>query len=215
MPRKKERKIDELKGLLECRLLPCPPGPPRTDEECRIFYINLVRLKAMRLTNEECATRLGVGESTIRKYTADEYYQELRDEIVGDSKDRGHFLISELLDDATKVLYDLMINAKSEFVRLKAVELAYESAGLKEPKDTVKRNARDEVAEFLKHVEAKRLAEQQAATSVQQVVESLPALPPGISPELKKFYQPVGEGGTLPASFRSGRDERKKRDSSS
>ena len=210
MPRKKEKQdLNQLKSLLESRLLPVPPGPPQTDEDRYVFYANLVRLKALRLTNGECADKLGVGESTIRKYMADAYYREIRDGLIGNSKDRGHFLISELLDDATRGLQDLMLNAKSEFVRLKAVELTMEAAGLKEPRDTVRQDARDEVVEFLRQVDLKKKQETLQPAQITEEPMIVDSLPPGTSQEMAQYFQMVAPGGGLPQSFKTERNRQR------
>jgi len=213
MARKEKQKLDQLRDLLEQRLLPCPPGLPQSEEEEQAFLINLVRLKCMRMTNRECAIKMGVSVGTIKDYLAGEAYQEMRDRLIADTRDRGHMRISEILDDATRVLHELMLNAKSEFVRLKAVELAIEAGGLRQPKEEAKGDSRDSVAQFLKEVEAKRqvnLAATVVAAEQNGVVESLPVLPPGVSPELRRYQEHVGPGGTLPSSFRTGRDDRKR-----
>ena len=223
MARKEKEKLNQLHGLLEQRLLPCPPGLPQSEEEEYAFTLNLVRLKAMRMTTRECALKMGVSVGTVKSYLGGESYKEMRERLVADTKDRGHLLVSEILDDAMRVHHDLMLNAKSEFVKLKCVELAYESAGLRQPKEEAKGDSRDAVAIFLKQVEEKRRQQpvyniqnvnvtQQTEEKGDQIVESVPQLPPGVPAEMARFHEQVGPGGTLPPSFRASSDLRKKRD---
>jgi hypothetical protein len=82
-----------------------PQVVPHTEEEKRATYLALARLRAQRKTREECAEALGVSVRSVARYLADPLYEEVRSDIMAESKQRGHLLISEMIDDALEKLY--------------------------------------------------------------------------------------------------------------
>ena len=138
-------------SIAEQQLLALVPlgRPPRTDEEKHEVFIHLIRLKENRRTNKECAEVLGISERTVVNYLADPYYGELVQTLQQDAKQRGHLLISDVIDEAVGKLYGLMHSAKSEFVQYKSAEYLLKMAGYEVPQEQRERDNQADVIEFL------------------------------------------------------------------
>jgi hypothetical protein len=129
--------------------------PPRNDEEKRELYLSLLALKNHRLTNKECAARLGVSERTIVNYLADSFYHELRVAESQDANKAARAQLAQLQQHVIKTLYELTdpVSTKSEFVRFSAAAKLGEWAGLSDPIDDEQKDTRTEVATFLTRVQ--------------------------------------------------------------
>lgn len=199
--------IGDLKKLLNSQLLPQPKGPPKPgDEEARqVFFVNLVRLKEQRLTNAECAERLGVSERSISTYLSEPLYAETRAMMVGDAKENGRMLLSEVIPYAVAKLFELL-NDKSGFVQFKAAETILAFSGYNLPHEEAQTDSRDGVAQFLREVDEKRRMHTTVNVQINQVdgrvqdtvVESIPSEIPAIS---SRYEDHVLPGGKLPSSF--------------
>lgn len=130
--------------------------PYRTDEEKQEVFIHLIRLKENRKTTAECADLLGLSPRTVANYIADPYYTELQMTLQQDAKQRGHLLISDVIDDAIYKLYGLMGSAKSEFVQYKSAEYLLKMAGYEIPQEARERDNQAEVIEFLAKLDARK-----------------------------------------------------------
>jgi predicted transcriptional regulator len=207
--------VSKLTETINARMLSIPQGPPKQgDEEAKQnFVLNLVRLREQRFTIAECAVKMGVSESTVKNYLQEPLYKEMQDLIVSESKNIGHQLISEVIPMAIEKMVDLMNDRKvSPFVQFKAAETLLTFAGYSEPHEESKSDSRTDVVKFLKDVDEKK--KQQNVYNINNVnivqaegkedgsiVESIPVLPEGVAPEMARFYEPVGPGGTLPSGF--------------
>jgi transcriptional regulator with XRE-family HTH domain len=199
-----------LNQLIDSRLMPLPQGVPQTEEAKQIFIINLVRLREQRLTKPECAAKLGVSESTISRYINEPAFRETQETMIGDAKEMGHVLISELIADAVGVLYELMSDQQvSPFVRYKAATELLDKAGYGEPRDEAQADSRAGVVEFLKDVEEKKKQQNIYIENLNitpekegspMIVESDALV--GVPLELRPYYQMVKAGGSLPDEFK-------------
>jgi hypothetical protein len=215
-----------LNEIVSTRLLPAVSGPPRSEEEKRNFFTNLVRLKSQRMTHAQCAELLAVSERSIATYINDPLYKEIQADLITDAKDRGHVLISEVIDDAIGTIYSLMQVSKSDFVRFKAAEKILTVAGYDIPRDEVQSDSREGVIKFLEKVAARQNQQPQVNISITtdppnhhasqiidaEVVEhhdttsnmSLTRGPgargDSLPAELQQYYEPVLPGGKLPGS---------------
>ncbi len=212
-PREQATEITSLAKAISDRLV-IPQGSPRTEEEKRATYLALARLKAQRFTREECAAALGVSVSSVARYLADPLYEEVCNDVMAESKQRGHFLISEIIDDAVEKLYTLMHTAKSEFVQYKAAEKLLDIAGYNVPRVEQQRDSREGLLQFMKELEARRARQQppQVTVTINQqnnttatpenqetVIEA--ASTPAPDPALLPYSSPVQPGGKLPNDF--------------
>ena len=138
-------------SIAEQQLLVLVPlgRPPRTEEEKHEVFVHLIRLKENRRTNKECAETLGISERTVVNYLSDPYYGELVQMLQQDAKQRGHLLISDVIDEAVGKLYGLMHSAKSEFVQYKSAEYLLKMAGYEVPQEQRERDNQADVIEFL------------------------------------------------------------------
>ncbi len=132
-PREQAREVVSLAKSVNEHLV-ILQGSPHTEEEKRATYLALARLKAQRKTREECALALGVSVRSVARYFADPLYEEVRNDLIAESKSRGHLLISETIYDAIETLFRLMHTAKSEFVQYKAAEKLLDIAGYNVPR---------------------------------------------------------------------------------
>ncbi len=208
-----------VKQLIDSRLAPLPQGPPKSEEDKQLFVINMVRLKEERFTLSEMAEKLGVSVSTIKNYMADPLYRETQETMIGDAKQLGHVLISELIPDAIATLYELMSDKLvSPFVRYKAATELLDKAGYNMERDEVKADSREGVMKFMRDLEESKrqqntyienlnIITDRKEGSSPLVVESLPE--GGIPEQLLPYYQTVAPGGGLPDSFKSNRAPKK------
>jgi hypothetical protein len=204
-----------------------PLGRPyKTDEEKHEVFLQLIRLKENRKTNKECAETLGVSERSITNYLADPYYGELVQNIQQDAKERGHLLISDVIDDAIQKLYGLMQTAKSEFVQYKSAEYILKVAGYEIPREQMERDNQADVIAFLSKLDERQKPRVQVNVQINQqtpdaniainasesenrasMVESVPTnafLPEkassvSLNPELARYMRPMLPGGKLPS----------------
>lgn len=184
--------------------------PPRDEEDKRVVYEQLIRLKEQRYTHSQCASMLQCSERTIANYIADSLYKEIQSELVADAKQRGHLRIAEVIDEAVDTLYTMMKSGKSEFVRYKAAEKLLDVAGYNLPREEAHLDSREGLSRFLAEVESRRartivnIQVTSSPTKGGQVVEadvSPSVLPPtrSVPPELAPYYQRVLPGGKLPS----------------
>ncbi len=210
-PREQAREVVSLAKALNDRLV-IPQGSPHTEEEKRATYQALARLKAQRKTREECALALGVSVRSVARYLADPLYEEVRNDLIAESKSRGHLLISEIIDDALEKLYTLMHTANSEFVQFKAAEKLLDIAGYNVPRVEQQRDNREGLLQFMKELEARRARQQppQVTVTINQqnnttatpenqetMIEAASTPAPAIPP----YTSQVLPGGKLPADF--------------
>jgi hypothetical protein len=209
-------RVSSLVQVLRDRRHPIPKGPPKSEEDKIVFFANLVRLREEGLTIEKCALELDVSPSSIKNYMAEPLYKETQEQMIAEAKQTGHLLISEVVPMAVEGLVDLANdNLVSPFVRFKCFETLLTFAGFGEPREEAKADSRADVAKFLKDVDDKKKQNVYNINNVNivqsegkedgSIVESIPALPEGIPPEMARFYEPVEPGGKLPASFRKNR----------
>lgn len=209
--------VSKLTETINSRMLTLPQGPPKDEESKQNFFLNLVRLREQRFTIDECADKMGVSPSSIKNYMQEPLYKETQEMIIAESKQTGHQLIAEVIPQAIGKMVELMHDNKvSPFVQFKAAETLLTFAGYSEPRETAQSDSRADVAKFLREVEAKKQATTINITNVNvthqaeekgdgSIVESIPALPEGVAPEMARYYEHVGAGGKLPASFRKNR----------
>lgn len=202
-----------LSHVIAGKLLPIAAGPPRTEEDKHDFFVNLVRLHCgQRLTAVECANRMGVSERSIRSYMAEPLYKEIQEQLIADSKQSGHLMISEVIPSSIDGLFSIAQDTNvSPFVRYKCYAELLNYAGYNEPQEESRTDSRSTVSQFMKEVEAKR-QQQQPVYNIQnlnitpdltdkgKVVDSIPE---NIPPELHQYYSQVLPGGKLPESFRT------------
>jgi predicted transcriptional regulator len=211
-----ESGVSKLTETINSRMLTLPQGPPRTEEDKQNFFLNLVRLREQRFTIDECAAKMGVSPSSIKNYMQEPLYKETQEMIIAESKQTGHQLIAEVIPQAIGKMVELMHDKKvSPFVQFKAAETLLTFAGFSEPRETAQSDSRVEVAKFLKDVDEKKRQNVYNINNVNivqsegkedgSIVESIPALPEGVPPEMAKYWEPVEAGGKLPASFRKNR----------
>ncbi len=211
-PREQTKEVVSLAKAISDRLV-IPQGPPHTEEEKRATYLALARLKAQRFTREECAAALGVSVSSVARYLVDPRYEEVQNELMAESKQRGHFLISEVADDAINVIYDLMFNGKSEFVRYKAAEKLLDVAGYNVPREEQQRDSREGLKQFMDELRRRAERQQQPQITVninQQPADSaadnqeetmIEATTTSPAPALPPYTSQVQPGGKLPDDF--------------
>lgn len=191
---------------------------PRDEEEKRQVYEDLVRLKERRLTNRECGVALGYSERTIANYLTDPYYQEVQNDLIGQAKQRGHMLISEVIGPAIEKLYELMNTANSPFVQYKAAEKLLDVAGYNMPREEQRADSRAGLSSFLEELQRRRGNSVQVNVQVnthpssgssESVVEALPVQAESLTipAELERYYLPVQPGGKLPIPSRNDREE--------
>ena len=183
--------------------------PPKDDQDKRVVFEQLIRLKEQRYTHSQCAEMLKCSERTIANYIADPLYKEVQGELVADAKQRGHLRIAEIIDEAVDTLYTMMKSGKSEFVRYKAAEKLLDVAGFNLPREEAHLDSREGLSRFLAEVEARRSQTtvniQIVSTQEGQVVDAdeAPATR-SVPPELAPYYQQVLPGGKLPSRARGG-----------
>jgi len=220
-----------LAALIESRVGTPLGREPRSDDEKREMYLQLVRLKAARKTHKECADAMGVSISTIANYVADPLYKEMQAELITEAKDRGHVLIGELIDYSLEKMVSLT-SAQSEFVRFKALEYILNAAGFNLPREERGRDNQDGLTKFMEilssrstrekpqtvvNVEVHTGAESDEGKNGISVVESNLSFSSsqaegqdpgtrGVPPELAQYYQQVLPGGKLPFQTRAGEE---------
>jgi len=90
MPRKKEKQ--DLISLNTSGISPLPVRwAPQTDEDRYVFYANLVRLKALRLTNGECAENWALASHD--RNTWQMRIKGNTDGLIGNSKDVAFLIL--------------------------------------------------------------------------------------------------------------------------
>jgi hypothetical protein len=206
------KRITLASHILSTTQVPQLGRPPKDDEEKRQVYLALVHMKSARLTNKECAEKLGLSERTIANYLRDPYYVEVEGELQQTAKARGYDTIAMISDDALAELYSIMKTDKSGFVRFKSAEAILNYAGYGMPREEAKRDSREEVNRFLAMVN-----ERQGSVQVNVQVNTPGALPASstretihvveseeapIPEELAQYYQLVGPGGSMPGTER-------------
>ncbi len=211
-PREQTKEVISLAKAISNRLV-IPQGSPRTEEEKRATYLALARLKAQRFTREECAAALGVSVSSVARYLADPLYEEVCTDHMAESKQRGHFLISEVADDALDVIYNLMHTGKSEFVRYKAAEKLLDIAGYNVPREEQQRDNREGLQRFMEILRERNARQQQPQVTVnihqqnhttatpetqETMIEATTSSP---APAIPPYTSQVLPGGKLPADF--------------
>ncbi len=211
-PREQAQEVVSLAKTISNRLV-SPQGSPRTEEEKRATYLALARLKAQRFTREECAAALGVSVSSVARYLADPLYEEVRNDLIAESKSRGHLLISETTYDAIETLYTLMHTAKSEFVQYKAAEKLLDIAGYNVPREEQQRDNREGLQRFMEILRERNARQQQpqvtvnihqphsaeaAADNQETMIEATTSAP---DPALPPYSSQVLPGGKLPNDF--------------
>ena len=198
-----------------------PLGRPyRTDDEKKVVYLQLVRLKENRKTHEECAELLGVSVRTIVNYLVDPFYGELVQEIQHEARERGHLLISDVIGDAVEKLYGLMHTAKSEFVQYKSAEYILKISGYEVPQEQRERDNQADVIDFLSKLDNRKDRKVQLNVQINtiettnvsgsqngaSIVESDPmsgylaekASQRDVPPELERYMRPILPGGKIP-----------------
>jgi hypothetical protein len=210
-PREQTKEVVSLAKAVSDRLV-IRQGPPHTEEEKRATYLALARLKAQRFTREECAAALGVSVSSVARYLADPLYEEVRNDHMAESKQRGHFLISEAIDDALDVIYSLMHTGKSEFVRYKAAEKLLDIAGYNVPRVEQQRDNREGLLQFMRELESRRerqqppqvtvnIHQQNNTTATPENQETMIEAASTPAPALPPYSSQVLPGGKLPDDF--------------
>jgi hypothetical protein len=126
-------------------------GPPSTEEEKQVFFVELMKLKMKRYTNKECGETLGVSERTIVNYLGDPLYKDTIVAFEAESKQTAHLLVSDLAYTALETMRDLMDpdQTNSEYVRYSAARTVGEWLGLNVPREEARSNAQQEVVDFL------------------------------------------------------------------
>lgn len=216
-----QKPIKTLSTLIMSRVdLSGAQGAAYNDEDKkRAVITQLVRLKEERKTDRECASLLSISESCVYNYKVDPMYREIQSDLITDAKERGHVRIAEVIDDAVDVLYALMTReAKSDFVRMKSAEALLTFAGFAIPRDQQQSDSKAELNRFMAEIDARQNKSQVNVTvynTSQQgehpagsvIVESDGVrVPEGsimndIPDDLRKYYQPLLDGGKLPEGF--------------
>ena len=148
---------------------------PKDDDEKKSVYRDLSKLKMHRMTNTECAAKLGVSERTIYNYLKDPLYAETVSTIESEAKDGATLLVSDMAYKALDVLHEVMSDGEvSPFVRMEAAKYTLKMLGMEQEREPNKRANQDDVVGFLTKVKAQQTVIQVNVNNTpgQTVIES-------------------------------------------
>jgi hypothetical protein len=146
----------------------------KIDQLERLFTLAEIE----RLTIGECADRMGISEYAVKQLRKDPDYATVRAARRADMREKTVSQVHELGDLVIDALRDLIIGAKSEFVRFQAAAKLGDWLGLGNMAEKAQEDDREEMRDFLKSLHQRPIT----------VTVTLPQpAPGGLLPELPQL----------------------------